>query len=87
MTNVLDWRVYILECGDRTLYTGISNNLGQRIAQHQSGKGAKYTRSHLPVKLVYAEVATSRSAAQQREAQIKKMNRPEKLKLIDVYDP
>lgn len=77
------WYVYILQCNDGSLYTGATNDLEARILNHQSGQGAKYTRSHLPVKLVYSEVQLDRSAAQQREAAIKKLSRAEKLKLLD----
>jgi putative endonuclease len=77
------WCVYILQCNDGSLYTGVTNDLEARILNHQSGQGAKYTRSHLPVKLVYSEVQSDRSTAQQREAIIKKLSRAEKLKLLD----
>ena len=68
------WLIYILECGDGSLYCGITNNLEKRLKQHK-GKiegGAKYTRSHWPCKLVYEEKSASRSKALQREAIIKK---------------
>ncbi len=76
------WCVYILECGDGSLYTGVTNNLTARIAVHQAGKGAKYTRSHLPVRLVYCESSEGRSQASQREAEIKKMTTNKKRVLI-----
>lgn len=76
------WQVYILRCGDGSLYTGITNNIEQRIIDHNAGTGAKYTRSRLPVTLVYAEPAADRATASQREAAIKKLNRTEKLGLI-----
>ena len=79
------WLVYILECGDRSLYTGITNNVGLRLEAHNAGTGAKYTRSRLPVKLVYAEPATDRTTASQREAAIKKLDRAAKLSLISTY--
>lgn len=82
MTQTATWWVYILECGDQTLYTGISNHLEERLALHQAGKGAKYTRSHLPVRLVYQEQQSDRSSALQREAQIKQLTRDQKLALI-----
>ena len=78
-----DWFVYILECKDKTLYTGITNNLNKRIEQHNnSPEGAKYTRARRPVKCVYQEKQKNRSAATKREMAIKKMSRLEKLKLI-----
>lgn len=79
--------VYILRCGDGSLYTGITNNLEKRVSEHQSGKGAKYTRSHLPVELVYHETAQDKSAALRREHAIKAMPRKEKLNLIQKNVP
>jgi putative endonuclease len=82
------WFVYILECGDGSLYTGSTNDLEKRVKAHNAGKGAKYTRSHLPVKLVYFEEfedlegSTGKSLAMKREVEIKKLSRREKLKLI-----
>jgi putative endonuclease len=76
------WFVYILRCGDGSLYTGSTNRLAERLTAHQAGKGAKYTRSHLPVELVYHETVASRSAALQREVVIKKMTKTEKLALL-----
>ncbi len=75
--------VYILKCSDNTLYTGWTNNLEKRIKTHNLGKGAKYTKSRLPVELVYFEVYESKSEALKREAEIKKMNRAKKLELIE----
>jgi putative endonuclease len=77
-----DWQVYILKCFDGSLYTGITTDIEQRLTTHNAGKGAKYTRGRLPVKLLYAEPADNRATASQREAAIKKMNRAEKLRLI-----
>ena len=78
-----DWFVYILECKDKTLYTGITNNLQKRVEQHNnSPEGAKYTRARRPVKCVYQEKQPNRSEATKREMAIKKLNRTEKLKLI-----
>ena len=76
------WYVYILECGDGTLYTGITDDLQRRLAAHQAGKGAKYTRGRGPLKLRYQEVCESYSHALRREVQIKRLNRQEKLKLL-----
>lgn len=76
------WTVYILRCGDGSLYTGCTNDLPRRLAAHQSGKGAKYTRSRPPVALVYREAAADKSAALRREFAIKRLDRREKLALI-----
>ena len=64
----MGWTVYILRCGDGTLYTGCTNDLPRRLAAHRSGRGAKYTRSRLPVEPVYREEAADKSAALRREA-------------------
>ncbi len=76
--------VYILQCADETLYTGICTELDRRVEEHNSSaKGAKYTRARRPVKLVYFETYIDRSSASKREYEIKKhMSREEKLKLI-----
>ena len=78
----MGYLVYILRCGDGTLYTGCTNDLPRRLRAHQAGRGAKYTRSRLPVELVYQEEAADRSAALRREAAIKRMDRRAKLALI-----
>ena len=77
-----EWRVYILRCGDGSLYTGITNDLERRLKAHSSGRGAKYTRSHEPVELVYSEPAFDKSSALKRELAIKGLTREQKLKLI-----
>jgi len=74
--------VYIVECADQTLYTGWTTNIEQRLKAHNTGRGAKYTRSRTPVRLVYTEEKLDRRAAMQRELEIKRMNRAGKLKLI-----
>ena len=74
--------VYMLQCGDGSLYTGSTTDLNRRLAAHSSGRGAKYTRSRLPVELVYQEEAADRSAALRREAAIKRLDRGAKLALI-----
>ena len=74
---------YILRCSDGTLYSGWTNNLEKRLAVHNSGKGAKYTKTRLPVELVYFEEFESKSQAMSREAQFKQLNREQKLKLIN----
>lgn len=75
------WYVYLLECSDGSLYCGITNDLSKRIDTHNKGKGAKYTRTRLPVKLFYNETAKDKSEASKREYQIKRMSRENKLKL------
>jgi putative endonuclease len=75
--------VYLLRCGDGSLYTGYTDDVERRLAVHQSGKGAKYTRSRLPVELVYSEELPDKSAALRREAAIKKLTREKKLALIE----
>lgn len=79
------YTVYILRCGDGTLYTGCTNDLPHRLKTHQSGKGAKYTRARLPVELVYQEPAVDKSQALRREAAIKRLSRSEKLALIGQH--
>ncbi len=74
--------VYILECRDRSLYTGWTNNLEKRVSAHSKGKGSKYTRARLPVKLVYFEEYEDKIEAQKREYAIKKLPRDKKLKLL-----
>jgi len=77
----MTWVVYILECADGTLYTGVTNHLDERIAKHEAGTGAKYTRGRGPFRLLYSETRETRSAALKRELAIKAMSRAEKLKL------
>ena len=76
------WKLYLLRCGDGTLYCGITDNLDRRLAAHRSGKGAKYTRGRLPLELLYQEDCPSRSEALKREIAVKKLPRTEKLKLF-----
>ncbi len=73
---------YMVECSDGTLYTGYTNDLEKRIKAHNSGKGAKYTRSRLPVRLVYFEEFETKEKAQSREWHIKRLTRAKKLELI-----
>ena len=80
----MNW-VYILRCGDGTLYTGWTNDLEKRVRAHAAGRGAKYTRSRLPVELVYREAVPDRGGAMRREAQIKRLTRSEKLALIQEF--
>jgi len=77
----MNWIVYVLRCSDGSLYTGVTNDLDRRIATHRAGKGAAYTRSRLPVRLVYTERRRSRGAAHSREAAIKRLPRVAKLAL------
>lgn len=81
----MGYLVYILRCGDGTLYTGCTNDLPRRLQAHQSGRGAKYTRSRLPVTLLYQEPQPDKSAALKRENAIKTLTRPQKIALIDAY--
>ena len=76
------WFVYILRCGDDTLYTGITDDLPHRLEMHRTGKGAKYTRGRGPVKLCYSEEQESYSAALKREYAIKQLSRADKLALM-----
>jgi len=78
----MGWFVYMLRCGDGSLYTGYTDDVLRRLAVHQSGKGGRYTRSHLPLELVYQEELPDKSAALRREAAIKGLSRQEKLALI-----
>jgi len=80
------WLVYILKCGDGTLYTGITDDLPHRLEMHRAGKGAKYTRGRSPLTLVYQEDAESYSEALKREYRIKQLSRVEKQKMIEAYN-
>lgn len=79
--------VYLLRCADDTLYCGSSPDVQKRVQLHNLGKGAKYTRSRLPVKLVYSEAVADRSAALKREHQVKQLSRTEKLSLLTNFIP
>ena len=76
------WYLYILRCGDGTLYTGITTDVEKRLEQHRSGKGAKYTRGRAPLELVYREVCGNHSQALKREYAVKALNRVQKQNLI-----
>lgn len=76
---------YMVECSDGTFYTGWTNDIEKRIRMHNAKKGAKYTRSRTPVRLVYLEVWDTKQKAMQREAKVKKMSRREKEKLVREY--
>ncbi len=73
---------YILRCGDGSLYTGWTNHLEKRVADHNAGRGAKYTRAHLPVTLAYYEAFETKEEAMKRECAIKKLTRAQKEQLI-----
>ncbi len=83
----MEYFVYMLRCGDGSLYTGIAADVEKRAAVHNSGKGAKYTRSRLPVEVVYYEKLPDKSTALRRELEIKGMTRGDKLKLICEDQP
>jgi len=75
------WFVYLLRCGDGTLYCGIALDVEARLAQHQAGKGAKYTRGRGPLELVYREACPTKAEALRRERAIKRLPRARKLQL------
>lgn len=78
-----EWYTYIVQCSDKSLYTGITTDLDRRINEHNtSNKGSKYTRTRRPVKLVYNETHIDRTSSSKRESEIKKLSRTEKLKII-----
>lgn len=78
------WQLYLLRCGDGTLYTGIALDAQKRLLVHQKGKGAKYTRGRGPLKLVYTETCANHSDALKRELEIKAMTRSQKEALIET---
>ena len=79
MANI--WKLYILRCGDGSLYTGITTDVEKRLEAHRTGKGAKYTRGRGPLELVYREKCGTHSDALKRELEVKALSREEKLKL------
>jgi predicted GIY-YIG superfamily endonuclease len=82
MARASHWFVYILECADGTLYTGCAVDVEARVVVHNLGKGAKYTRARLPVKLFYSEEALDRSSALKREYALKQLTATQKRKLV-----
>ena len=76
------WKLYMLRCGDGSLYTGITTDVEARLAQHRAGKGAKYTRGRGPLELVYTEECDDHSAALKRELAVKALSREEKERMI-----
>ena len=81
-----EWFVYILRCADDTLYTGITNDLIRRCDQHNAGTASRYTRSRLPVVMVYQETQATRSLALKRELAIKALSRKQKKLLVQAAD-
>jgi len=80
----MSWVCYVLRCADETLYCGISNDLDKRLAAHNAGDGAKYTRGRAPVTLVYREACADKSTALKREMKIKRLPRLKKLALVEA---
>jgi len=76
--------VYVLECADGSLYTGYTTDVERRVAEHDDGEGAKYTRGRMPVQLVHVESFDSKSAAMSREYEIKQLSRGEKVRLVGL---
>ena len=76
-----DWTVYMLRCADGSLYTGIAKDVVARVATHNAGRGAKYTKARRPVAMIWSETAACRSTASKREYAIKQLRRSEKLAL------
>ena len=81
----MNWYVYMLRCGDDTLYTGITDDVEKRLEAHRSGKGAKYTRGRGPLELVYREECGSHSDALKRELAVKALTREQKQAMIASY--
>lgn len=80
-----NWFVYIIECKDGSLYTGYTNDLIKRFEMHKMGKGAKYTRSHIPERIVFSEKYGNKIIAQRREREIKNWTREEKIRFIESH--
>ena len=78
------WFVYVLKCEDGTFYTGATNNLEKRLADHKAGKGGRYTRSHKVVKMIYSEKFLTKSQALKKEFEIKKWRRETKIKNLNL---
>jgi len=83
----MSWSLYIIQCRDESLYTGITTDISRRLKEHNAKKGAFYTQNKTPVKLVYQEAMASQSEARKREAAIKRLTRKEKLQLIQPPSP
>ena len=80
-----NWHLYLVRCADDTIYTGISIDVEARVTKHNSGKGAKYTSTRLPVRLIYSESKPDRISAMKREVQIKRWSRKMKEDLVKVF--
>jgi len=80
--SIKTWVVYLVRCSDGSLYTGITNDVDKRLAAHNAGTGAKYTRSRLPVQLAYVEMAADRAKASSRESQLKRLTKNQKEQLV-----
>ena len=80
------WYLYMLRCGDGSLYTGITTDVERRLEAHRTGKGAKYTRGRGPLELVYRETCGNHSQALKRECQIKAMDRRKKEKMVEIWN-
>lgn len=78
------WYVYVLECSDGSLYTGISNNPEKRFLEHKNGKGGRYTKSHKPTEIVYLEQVRDKPTALKRELQIKRWSHKKKIEILDI---
>jgi len=83
--NLMPWYLYVVKCRDESLYTGITTDISRRIKEHNSKKGAFYTKNKTPVELVYQETLSGQSEARKREAAIKGLPRIEKLNLIKTF--
>nr|WP_206043075.1 MULTISPECIES: GIY-YIG nuclease family protein [Haloferax] len=83
MNHSLVHFVYVIECNDGSLYTGYTTDVERRVAEHDAGEGAKYTRGRTPVELVHVEEFDSKSAAMSREYEIKQLRRREKQRLVE----
>ncbi|MBP04546.1 MAG: hypothetical protein CMA72_07165 [Euryarchaeota archaeon] len=84
--NAKPWLVYLLRCSDNSLYCGVTNDLEKRITKHSTGKGAKYTRSRLPVELVWSSSDTGKSTAHKAEYYIKQQSKKRKELLVAGFD-
>ena len=82
----MSWYFYILRCADGSFYCGITNNLKERLSEHNRGKGAKYTKTRLPAKLIYFEEFPDKSAACKREIEVKGWRREKKQRLAASFD-
>jgi putative endonuclease len=80
----MSWTLYIIQCRDESLYTGITTDISRRLSEHNSKKGAFYTQNKTPVKLVYQEAMANQSEARKRESEIKRLTRKEKLELVGM---